>query len=141
MIWLAVSVLCVCLTTLVLAWKSAHYVRRALSLFERPKPTWVITGWQQVVKDAPVTIVDRLVPLAERYLALRERQFEEASKPAPKPEEVPMLPPDLQRIADQESEEWAKESAAKALQELGIKMGGDWAKVRSVVMTDPMGNG
>ncbi len=158
MIWVAVSVFFVCTTVLLIAWRAEPLVLRAFVLAERPKPTWEHSAWRSLLGDCvsqivvalhdrkepvfPLVMAEKAIasvtPLVERWLALKESELAEAHKPAPKPDEVPMLPPDLLNAANQWSDEWARESTAKALQELGIKYNGDWSKVRAAVMTDPL---
>jgi hypothetical protein len=154
-IWLAVSVFLICATVLVIGWRAEPHIRKLITLAERPKPDWQHGAWRTTVVDAvsqvvevlhdrPAsvlpTLADKAVPLVERWLSLRETEFAEAHKPAPAPKEVPILPPDLVAAANRESEPWAREAAAAALQELGIKLDGDWGKVRAYALTDPSGN-
>lgn len=154
MIWLAVSVFLICATVLVIGWRAEPLVRRAIALKERPvahwTPPWAVLlehlgeDALKALRDRPPsvlpTLAEKAVPLIERWLAYKEHEFAETHKPAPKPEKMPMLPPDLLNVANQWKDAWARDATATALQELGIKCEGDWDKVRGYVMTDPSGN-
>lgn len=160
MIWLAVSVMVLCSAFGVWWWRvekvmlqrlqptkplQVHmlymtYLDRIASVLERYAEAASKRANNETARVTDVVLcIDRLVPLAERWLALKENAFVEATKPPPKPEEVPLLPPDLAEIANRESEDWAKESTAKHFQELGIRFNGDWGKVRNFALTDPNG--
>lgn len=77
-----------------------------------------------------VLCIDRLIPLAERYLAI----VEERNKPKPPPPDYGPIPDDLAAEALKESEPWARASVLQHFNELAAKHDGDWQKVRSAVM-------
>lgn len=74
-----------------------------------------------------VYLIERLRPLAVRWLAIREQ----AAKGLPGKSVV--IPPDLRMLCDQQSEKWARDDMEKRLLELYNDGGGNWDRVRSAM--------
>lgn len=149
--WVAVSVLVVC-CTFGLWWRRVEavmlqrmrptsamqvalmyntYVDRLLKILARRTRIHERAVNNDTAKVTDIVIlIDRLIPLADRYLAIVEKRNE----PKPPPPDYGPVPDDLVAEALKESEPWARASVIQHFNELAQKHHGDWTKVRGAVM-------
>lgn len=78
------------------------------------------------VRLARVRVAERRVALAERELMLRTPPASSASAPL-------AIPPDLEGWAREESEEWAREDRRERARALYTEAHGDWDRVRAAL--------
>jgi len=82
------------------------------------------------------SVVERKLAVEERLAAVEEAKI----RPREKQAREPGMPPQLLRMAMQESEPWARQDAVRAMSELAELTGGDWDKVQQnaiLGITDP----
>lgn len=73
-------------------------------------------------------VLDKVLPLLERLVAIREGELALRAKPAPRQEQV-SIPPDLYAVAQSYEDVWAREQAELALREMYGELG-SWDMVR-----------
>lgn len=149
--WIAVAVIALCLTfgawwlrvekvmlqrlqpskPLQVAMMYNTYINRLLKILARRTRIHERAVNNQTARVTDVVIlIDRLIPLADRYLAIIEKRNE----PKPPAPDYGPIPDDLAAEALKESEPWARASVTQHFQELAAKHNGDWQKVRGAVM-------